>query len=174
MPYTSKYRFYALELCDVSLDKVYEEPEKYQGCLPSQLDFMLQLSHGLEYIHDQNLVHRGIKPGNVLITFKSSNVTGESLAKWADFGLSKITDTRGRFEMSGQRGTDCYWAPEIHSFWDKLDRFKNKDADNSKVMTIMSDVFACGCVFFEFCTDRKHPFGDGDTNQNKFILIKPG
>jgi len=122
---------------------------------------MLQLSHGLEYIHNQNLVHRDIKPGNVLICYGTRTATGESLAKWADFGFSKTTDAWGKFEMSGQRGTDCYWAPEIHSFWEKLDRFKKNDVDYDNEMTIMSDVFASGCVFFEFCTDGKHPFGDG-------------
>lgn len=121
---------------------------KYKGLLPSQLELMLQLSIGLDYIHNQNLVHRDIKSGNVLISFG----TGEPLAKWADFGLSKTT-FRGKYDMSGPKGTECYWAPEIRALWeyDRLYRSKKKDAGD-KEMTIMSDVFASGCVFFEFCT----------------------
>ena len=70
---------------------------------------MLQLSLGLSYIHSQNIVHRDIKPENVLI----STSTGHVKMKLADFGLSKATTSRGVFEMSGGRGTENYWAPEI-------------------------------------------------------------
>jgi len=146
------------------LDKVFKEKEKYRELLPNQLEFMLQLSLGLEYIHNQNLVHRDIKPGNVLISM-CSNTTGEPLAKWADFGLSKPTDTWGKFEMSGSRGTKCYWAPEIHALWENnsLNRYERKiDNEDRKVITVMSDVFSSGCVFFEFFTGGVHPFGNGE------------
>jgi len=36
-------RCYALEICDLSLDQVYMDPEKYRKLVPSQLEFMLQL-----------------------------------------------------------------------------------------------------------------------------------
>jgi len=156
----------------VSLDKVFKEKEKYQELLPNQLEFMLQLSLGLEYIHNQNLVHRDIKPGNVLIS-KCSNSTGQPLAKWADFGLSKTTDTRGIFDLSGQRGTKCYWAPEIHAFWEntRLNRYEMKIGDeDEKEITVMSDVFSSGCVFFEFCTGGVHPFGNGEAEINMNLI----
>lgn len=154
------FRCYALELCEFSLDKFYEKPEKYRKLVPSQLDFMLQLSLGLEYIHNQNLIHRDIKPQNVLVISKPSDGCNP-LAKWGDFGLSKTT-TRGECTMSGQRGTNWYWAPEI---W-RMTRNKNyqlvkKDDTEKEITTNMTDIFSSGCVFFEFCTEGIHPFGEG-------------
>lgn len=95
------------------------------------------------------------------------------MAKWADFGLSKTTNARGKFDLSEPRGTMCYWAPEIHALWDtnRLNRYKN-DTDyvdtDRKEISAMSDVFSCGYVFFEFCTDGVHPFGNraAETNTN--------
>jgi len=118
---------------------------------------MLQLSLGLEHIHSQNLIHRDIKPENVLIKFSN----GIPIVKWADFGLSK-TIMREECILSGPRGTNWYWAPEIWKIWKynnrRLDKSKKTD---KKMMTIMSDIFSSGCVFFEFFTGGIHPFGDG-------------
>ena len=90
----------ALELCTTSLDKVFlpdENPKKYRGSLPSELELMLQLSIGLEYIHSQNLIYRDIKPENVLISTASK---GEFVMKWADFGFAKnASNRRGDFMM---------------------------------------------------------------------------
>lgn len=167
------FRCFALELCDVSLDKVYEDRrnggEKYESlALPSHLEFILQLSLGLEYIHCQNLVHRDIKSGNVLIS--KSSTDKNPLVKWADFGLVKTTSSRGEFEMSGKRGTDLYWAPEICNFWENAGRFGTNSDCKRMIMTIMTDVFSSGIVFFEFCTEGVHPFGDGLTQIRTNLL----
>lgn len=145
-------RYFALELCEASLDQVFlpeSDVKKYYGDLPSETDFILQLSAGLEYIHRQNIVHRDIKPGNVLIS--KSLTTGEVEMKWADFGLSKTTKMNGEFSLSGDRGTLCYWAPEF---------FTPIAGDDGRIiMTVKSDIFAFGCVVFQFLTKGIHPFG---------------
>jgi len=121
------------------------------------LEFILQLSLGLEYIHSQNLVHRDIKSGNILLAKPASD--GEPLlAKLADFGFAKETSTDGKYVLSGRsRGTEEYWAPEICRIWE---HFSPESYPKKIVMTMMSDIFASGCVFFEFCTEGIHPFGD--------------
>lgn len=161
-----RFRYFALELCDESLEKVFlpeKHPKKYKGPLPNEVDFMLQLSLGLEYIHKQNLVHRDIKPENVLI----SSSTGKAVMKWSDFGLSKEVTKYGEYTMSGSRGTENYWAPEIFELVREKDRSleTNDDEDGADMdmkITVMSDIFACACVFFKFVTKGIHPFGTND------------
>ena len=78
---------------------------------------------------------------------------GESLVKWADFGLVKATNKRGEFEMSSDNGTKLYWAPVIRKIWENnTSRFWNIDSSKN-VMTKMNDVFSSGIVFLEFCTN---------------------
>jgi len=140
-----------LERCEASLDQVFlpdNSEKKYLGNLPSEIDFILQLSTGLEYIHSKNIVHRDIKPGNILIF---NSLTGGVEMKWSDFGLSKTTKMNGEFSLSENRGTICYWAPEF---------FNPRPGDDGRIiMTIKSDIFAFACVVFQFLTKGIHPFG---------------
>ena len=84
------------------------------------------LSHALWYIHSQNVRHRDIKPGNILVN--------DGVVILTDFGLSKQflevdSQTAGQPEM-----TKKYSAPEVMS-WDARGR--------------AADIFSLGCVFLE-------------------------
>jgi serine/threonine-protein kinase/endoribonuclease IRE1 len=94
------------------------DPKKYRGPMPPELYVLLQLAEGLEYIHQMGLVHRDIKPQNVLI--RSDSTTRRVVMKWADFGFSKKVNERGSFTMSGVRGTYDYFAPEILNYWMRI------------------------------------------------------
>lgn len=146
--YVISNRLYALELCAASLDQVFlpdSHPQKYRGRMPCDLQVLLQLAEGLRYIHSMKLVHRDIKPQNVLIS--SSRPVQ---MKWADFGLCKSVQSNGAFSVSGIKGTSTYIAPEM---------LKVSNSDRTKVATTQSDVFSSGCLFFEFLTQGEHPFG---------------
>ena len=123
--------------------------------MPSEKQVFLQLAKGLEYIHLMDLIHRYIKPQNVLISVQSDSK--KVTIKWADFGLSKPVNERGTFTMSGVRGTYDWFAPEILDIY-----IRNEDIGNSTPPhrgTIKSDVFAEGLVFGYYLLGGVHPYG---------------
>ena len=137
-------RFFCLELCVASLEDYCRG--KYTGLMPSEGFSLLDMAEGLEHIHSNQLVHRDIKPQNILIA-----MDWRPLLKISDFGLCKGTSQNGTFSMSGVKGTADYLAPEILQI-----------EDGSAVRTRHSrgtDVFAMGCTFFFYLTRGTHPFG---------------
>jgi serine/threonine protein kinase len=141
-----------LELCAGTLKNYCEK--KYNGReLPPDGLVLYQIANGLHYIHSRNLVHRDVKPDNILIS-----MTTPVQMKLSDFGFVKKISPRGTFtQQSGLKGTLNWMAAEI---------LELMDDSISKLPhgTIQSDTFAAGCVFFFFLTRGKHPF---DSNSLK-------
>ena len=139
-----------LELCDGTLDDFIRG--KMEQLQVEELNWFIQMALGVKHIHSKQLIHRDIKPHNVLI----SKVGDDVVLKISDFGFCKRTTDSGTFSLtSGIKGTFDYMAPEILSF-----------ADNEGVPiergTWASDVFSLGCVFFQLAT-KVHPFGKSFT-----------
>jgi serine/threonine protein kinase len=138
-----------MELCVASLDQLFlpeDNPKKYSDPIPSDEQFCFQLISGLEYIHEEKLVHGSIKPTNILISSRK-----DPQIKLSDFGL---TTTSRLNEGHTTQGSICgflssrYWfAPEL------LDNGQNEPTEES-------DIFAAGSVFFYFLSKGRHLFGD--------------
>lgn len=105
--------------------------------------FMLQLSSAVAFLHKNNVVHRDLKPDNILISEKS----GMPVIKVADFGLSKVCAGIGipkegedksknvnvnKFWLSSACGSDFYMAPEV---WEGH-------------YTAKADIFALGIIIW--------------------------
>jgi serine/threonine protein kinase len=136
-----------LELCSGSLEDFINDPSKY-GTI-NEADWLHQMAQGVEHIHSNRLVHRDIKPQNILL---SKNSDGRVVLKISDFGFCKPTSIRGSYTQSAEiRGTRNYMAPELLLLIEKgIDERGN----------IASDVFSLGCVFFKFLARGVHPFGE--------------
>ncbi len=113
--------------------------------MPSYQEVLLQMARGLQYIHSKNLIHRDVKPENILISYDNPAVI-----KWADFGLSRSVTTGSKsFAWSDLKGTERWFAPEL---MDETDEIKVKGSTKC-------DIFALGCVFFFYLVPKIHPFG---------------
>ena len=112
-----------------------------RGALPVRrvLDLGLEIGRALSFAHAQGLVHRDVKPQNVLLS-------ADGRAKVTDFGIARSLDAVGRTETGTVLGTSHYIAPE--------------QARGERVDT-PTDVYSFGCVLFELLTGTV-PF-DGES-----------
>ena len=98
-----------------------------------------QIASALDAAHHLGLVHRDVKPANVLIAF-SSGPDGRDHVYLADFGLTKHATSRSGITGTGQFvGTVDYMAPE---------QIEGKPVDGRV------DVYALGCIAYECLTGR--------------------
>jgi serine/threonine protein kinase len=108
--------------------------------LPVVLDIFTQVCDGVDYAHKKGVVHRDLKPGNIMLA-KSKD--GKYAVKILDFGLVKlIRDDRHQQSLTkvGQVfGTPFYMSPE-QCMSGKIDS--------------RSDIYSLGCTMFESLTGR--------------------
>ncbi len=99
-----------------------------------------QLAPALDRAHTRGVVHRDLKPGNVLF-----DDTGNAYV--ADFGLAKLTDSTTQLSATGMMGTPAYMSPE--------------QARGDKEIGPASDIYALGAMLYHTLTGRL-PY-DADT-----------
>merc|ERR1711971_1145833 len=103
------------------------------------------LTDALNYLHTQPILHRDLKPDNILgVTHPE---TGNIDWKLADFGLVKLLDenTQGDFFYAQSiKGTPNYMAPEVWT--------------NYKGYTFSADIWSLGCVVAFRCNRGEHLF----------------
>ena len=112
--------------------KLHGKPMDYQQAAA----LLIPIAHALAYAHEQGMVHRDVKPSNILIT-----QSGDPML--TDFGIAKIIGSEVTLDLTGTSvtiGTPEYMAPE---------QATSKNVDHR------ADIYALGVVLFEMLTGRK-------------------
>ena len=148
--------FLVMEFVDgLSLDRLVRQ----SGPLPivTATRFVTQAASGLQHAHQQGMIHRDIKPHNLMRT-------PEDKIKILDFGLARIIVDESYGEKPSAQlritsedtviGTPDYLSPE--------------QARSSRTVDIRSDIYSLGCTFYFLLTGRP-PFV-GDTPMEKLIM----
>ncbi|MDO5611022.1 MAG: protein kinase [Pseudomonadota bacterium] len=107
--------------------------------LDERLALFIQVCEGVQYAHQKGVIHRDLKPGNVLVT----EVDGRALPKIIDFGIASTSED-GTDEASG---TPDYMSPE---------------QAGSGTTDTRSDVYALGVMLHELLTGSR-PARGGET-----------
>ena len=128
-----------------------------EGPLPidTALDYMAQTAHGLAFAHRSGLVHRDIKPGNLLITPAGT-------VKILDMGLARIS-------AAGERGRDFDVGELTKDGWvfGTLDYLAPEQALDTRKASAPADLYSLGCTLFRILIDR--PIYPGETTVEKIL-----
>jgi tetratricopeptide (TPR) repeat protein len=127
--------FYTMDLLDDA--QTILEAGQQAGSFEAQVALILQLLQALAYMHQRGVIHRDLKPQNILVTNGDVRVL--------DFGLSTMLE---QASIGGTTGTLAYMAPEV---------LRGEDP------TFSVDLYAVGLIAYEIFTGQ-HPFANGEMN----------
>lgn len=111
--------------------------------LPIVLSIFSQVCDGIDCAHRNGILHRDIKPGNIMIERAAD---GNPLAKILDFGLAKLT-RQDRFKQSLTTVGDVFGSPF----------YMSPEQCNGEKLDRRSDIYSLGCTMFE-CLAGRPPF----------------
>lgn len=109
--------------------------ERESLTIDQAIDIALQIARGLAKAHENGIIHRDIKPGNIMITT-------DGLVKILDFGLAKLSGQHKFTRTNVLLGTPAYLSPEL---------IQRKAVDHR------TDIWSFGVVLYEMMTGTQ-PF----------------
>ena len=119
--------------------------------LVQQKELLTGILKGLDYLHSEGIIHRDVKPSNILIKKKGDKY----IPKLTDFGISKESTGTKSVSLSGVVGSYSYMAPEQ---FDKAARIDKR-----------TDLWAFGVLVYRLVTGTL-PFGDETTTSEGIII----
>ena len=196
------FLYIALELCPASLLDVIERPRDYPALVPANglntPNMLKQITSGIHYLHSLKIVHRDIKPHNILVSAPKLTINNPSATQpprllISDFGLcKKLEGDQNSFRATTAfaAGTSGWRAPELLVDDDPLlkpthsainpatsDMTNNSeplvvDPQTNRRATRAIDIFSLGCVFFYCLTQGSHPFDKDGKFMREANIIK--
>lgn len=122
-----------------------------EATLLGHLEILIRIGEAIAYAHEQGVIHRDIKPGNVMV-----GRYGEVYL--VDWGLAEALDTSGKLVPKGFTGTPAYAAPEM--------------IQRDGYLTNKTDLYLLGSTLCEILTGE--PPHKGDSIKEVFLNINKG
>lgn len=196
------FLYIALELCPASLLDVIERPKDYPLLVPSSglntPNILKQITSGIHYLHTLKIVHRDIKPHNILVSAPKLTIANPSTTQpprllISDFGLcKKLEGDQNSFRATTAfaAGTSGWRAPELLVDDDPLLKAANSalnpatadmtnnseplvvDPQTNRRATRAIDIFSLGCVFYYCLTQGSHPFDKDGKFMREANIVK--
>merc|ERR1712159_644133 len=100
-----------MDLCDGDLAQWFGRAKSLPASTRQAQALLIftQLLNALQHLHDQNVVHRDVKPSNILLLQNGSGMK----VKLGDFGISKVLQGGSMEMLHTTVGTPQYVAPEV-------------------------------------------------------------
>src|SRR5438874_7918900 len=115
------------------------------------VELIAKVSRTVHYAHEHGILHRDIKPGNILL-----DKTGEP--HLTDFGLARLVESESTVTRTLEvLGTPSYMAPE-------------QAVGNNAALSSVTDVYGLGAVFYQLLTGHP-PFTGGTTYETIKLLL---
>src|SRR5437667_425809 len=116
------------------------------------VELIAKVAHTVHYAHEHSILHRDIKPGNILLDQK-----GEP--HLTDFGLARLVETESTVTRTLEvLGTPSYMAPE-------------QAVGNNAAISSATDVYGLGAVLYQLLTGHP-PFAGGTTYETIKLLLE--
>ena len=116
------------------------------------VELIAKVARTVSYAHEHGILHRDIKPGNILLDIKGK-------PHLTDFGLARLVESESTVTRTLEvLGTPSYMAPEQAS-------------GNNTQLTRATDVYGLGAVLYQLLTDHP-PFAGGTTYETIKLLLE--
>ncbi len=123
-------------------DPITEFADAYKLTVEERLALFSQVCQAVQHAHTKGLIHRDLKPGNVLV----SMIDGRPFAKIIDFGIAKAT------WAAGARLTEKTYFTEHNQLIGTLEYMSPEQAVGSPDIDTRTDIYALGVILYELLT----------------------